>query len=82
MAGEVHSTRLFRIESDPTVLPSELFCQTIWHKPEFYNNITELLPDSPVCEVSLTDCARFWEAKSMLFALVYEMILSLITITL
>ena len=75
MAGEIHSTRLFRIETDPTLWSSELFCQTIWYKPEFYDNIDELSPDALVCEVSLTDCARFWEAKSTLYtALVYEMI--------
>ncbi|CAG8639285.1 9383_t:CDS:2, partial [Paraglomus occultum] len=65
MAVEIHSTRLFGIESDASLGSLGLYCQTTWYRPKFYAEIETCLPTDLVCEVVLTDCTRFWEAKGL-----------------
>ncbi|CAG8602931.1 5548_t:CDS:2 [Paraglomus occultum] len=69
MAVEIHSTRLFGIESDASLGSLGLYCQTTWYRPKFYAEIETCLPTDLVCEVVLTDCTRFWEAKVIIYDL-------------
>ncbi|CAG8666715.1 3426_t:CDS:2, partial [Paraglomus brasilianum] len=67
MAVEIHSTRLFRIESDVILGSLGLYCQTAWYRPKFYTELETCSPTDLVCEVVLTDCTRFWEAKVIIY---------------
>ncbi|CAG8559527.1 60_t:CDS:2 [Paraglomus brasilianum] len=63
MTDKVCSTRLFRVEPEVIIGSLEFYCQTTWYKPNIFTDPENLFPDDVICEVKLTDCINYWEAK-------------------